>query len=303
MAEQGGRWGRQLRMVAAVAVLVALAGYLLLLGRSGDEGPFRCVVEGEGEKSAFEVEPQMIRNAATIEAVAAARDLPDRAVTIALATAMQESMLRNIDYGDRDSVGLFQQRPSQGWGTVEQIMDPVYSAGKFYERLVEIPNYAELPLTEAAQKVQLSAFPDEYAKHEPRAAQLTAALTGRAKAGLNCLGKRDGEPVVGEVSTVRAKLEREHGLRPAAEGGDDGATLAVPVSRDDAKPGTSDSSKAEVTRQGWRLAHWALANASHLGLERIAYGPYVWRADEASSGWQKIEDGPSPSEVRLTLAR
>ncbi len=68
-------------------------------------------------------------------------------MTIALATAMQESQLRNIGHGDRDSVGLFQQRPSQGWGTFEQIQDPVYSAGRFYDHLAEVPGYSRLPLT------------------------------------------------------------------------------------------------------------------------------------------------------------
>lgn len=80
-------------------------------------------------------------------------------MTIALATALQESALRNIDYGDRDSLGLFQQRPSQGWGTPAQIMDPVYSAGVFYDRLAEVPGYSRLPLTVAAQRVQRSGFP------------------------------------------------------------------------------------------------------------------------------------------------
>ena len=73
------------------------------------------------------------------------RGLPERAVVIALATAQQESRLRNLDYGDRDSLGLFQQRPSQGWGTEAQVQDPVYAAGKFYDGLVKVPELGDRP--------------------------------------------------------------------------------------------------------------------------------------------------------------
>ena len=297
-------------MVACV-VLLGLGGYFVVFHKTpGDEGPFRCVVEGKGDQDPYELEPQMIRNAATIEAVAATRDLPHRAVTIALATAMQESMLRNIDYGDKDSVGLFQQRPSQGWGSVEEIMDPVYSAGKFYDHLVEVPDYTKLRLTDAAQRVQRSAFPLEYAKHEPRAAQLTAVLTGRAQAGLNCSGKRPGDPVVGDATKVRAKLTKEHGpglLPPASPrpggkgGGARESTLTIQVPPDDAKAGSSGG-KSERSRRGWQLAHWSLANASQLGVRRIAYDGLAWDASEASSGWQQTDERDGTG-VRLALER
>ena len=84
---------------------------------------------------------EQVTNAATIAQVARDRGLPDRAIVIALATAQQESRLRNLDYGDRDSLGLFQQRPSQGWGTEAQVQDPVYAAGKFYDGLVKVPDW------------------------------------------------------------------------------------------------------------------------------------------------------------------
>ncbi|MGY1653811.1 hypothetical protein [Geodermatophilus sp. SYSU D01119] len=115
-------------------------------------------------------------NAQTIAGVAKERGLPERAIVIALATAMQESTLRNLDYGDRDSLGLFQQRPSQGWGTPAQVQDPVYAAGQFYDRLVRVPGWDTMRLTEAAQLVQRSGFPELYQQHEPLAAALTAAL-------------------------------------------------------------------------------------------------------------------------------
>ncbi|MGY1604962.1 hypothetical protein [Geodermatophilus sp. SYSU D00815] len=119
---------------------------------------------------------EQIANARTIAQVGWDRGLPERAVVIALATAMQESRLRNLDYGDRDSLGLFQQRPSMGWGTPEQVQDPVYAAGKFYDGLVRIPDWQTRRLTEAADAVQRSAFPEAYQKHEGLAVELTSAL-------------------------------------------------------------------------------------------------------------------------------
>src|SRR5919107_1364333 len=89
---------------------------------------------------------------------------------------MQESTLRNINYGDRDSLGLFQQRPSQGWGTPAQVLDPVYSTKTFLDRLLAVPGWERLPVTVAAQTVQRSAFPDAYAKWEGLAADLVRQL-------------------------------------------------------------------------------------------------------------------------------
>ncbi|SFU00450.1 hypothetical protein SAMN05660657_04656 [Geodermatophilus amargosae] len=115
-------------------------------------------------------------NARTIADVARQRGLPERAVVIALATAMQESTLHNLDHGDRDSLGLFQQRPSQGWGTPAQVQDPVYAAGQFYDRLVRVPGWDTMRLTDAAQTVQRSGFPEAYQRWDGFAQSLTVAL-------------------------------------------------------------------------------------------------------------------------------
>jgi hypothetical protein len=152
----------------AVAVLVAI-------GWSRDEPTSTepsCPLPG----SAVVITPEQAANAALIAGVAWDRGLPDRAVVIALATAQQESGLRNIDYGDRDSLGLFQQRPSQGWGTAAQVTDPYYSAGIFFDRLVLVPGWDTGRLTDVAQAVQRSGFPEAYQKHEVMAVDLTAAL-------------------------------------------------------------------------------------------------------------------------------
>ncbi|GAA1553154.1 C40 family peptidase [Streptomyces globosus] len=129
---------------------------------------------------------QQIPNAKVIVATGIQKRVPARGQVIALATALQESTLINVDHGDRDSIGLFQQRPSQGWGNREQIMDPVYSSGKFYDGLVQIKDWEQMPVTVAAQKVQRSAFPNAYAKHEPLATALQQAVgptLGAAPAG------------------------------------------------------------------------------------------------------------------------
>jgi hypothetical protein len=109
---------------------------------------------------------EQLGNAATIVTVGERLNVPPYGWVIAVATAMQESGLRNLDHGDRDSLGLFQQRPSQGWGAPAQLLDPTYAATKFYEKLLTVAGWQELPLTAAAQRVQVSAYPDAYAKWE-----------------------------------------------------------------------------------------------------------------------------------------
>jgi len=160
-------------------VAVSLVGGVPPGGRSCEAG-YGAVSGPLGRASAGmradDLSEEQRRNAATIIAVARERDAPPRAWVVALATAMQESTLRNINYGDRDSLGLFQQRPSQGWGSPAQVLDPVYSTTIFLERLLDVPGWDELPVTVAAQTVQRSAFPDAYARWERLAAELVATL-------------------------------------------------------------------------------------------------------------------------------
>ena len=129
-----------------------------------------------------------IRNAAIIINTGADLKMPPRAWVIAVATAMQESRLTNLgnlgSRNDHDSLGLFQQRPSSGWGTPAQITDPVYASTKFYQKLKTIAGWETMPLTEAAQRVQISAYPDAYAKHEPVATQIVNQLADGAAAAV-----------------------------------------------------------------------------------------------------------------------
>ncbi|WP_245173289.1 hypothetical protein [Streptomyces aureus] len=134
----------------------------------------------EGAQNSAEWTPRQVRNAGTIANVARTRHLSPRAAVIAVAVAMQESTLNNLHHGHSDSVGLFQQRPSQGWGTVSELTDPVYASGQFYDHLVEIDNWQEKALTKVAASIQRPAekYRNEYAKWESAAGSLVAKTWG-----------------------------------------------------------------------------------------------------------------------------
>ncbi|MFC9502725.1 C40 family peptidase [Streptomyces sp. NPDC057002] len=119
---------------------------------------------------------EQIPHAQTIVDTGISLDVPKRGQIVALATAMQESRLRNLAYGDRDSLGLFQQRPSQGWGSAEQIRDPTYASEQFYQHLLKVSGWQQMTVTQAAQVVQKSGLPDAYAQWEKLATALQAAI-------------------------------------------------------------------------------------------------------------------------------
>ncbi|MBN1171085.1 MAG: C40 family peptidase [Micromonosporaceae bacterium] len=168
-------------ILGGVAVLGLLGGGLALAtcatpattdppsGSSAPEGGWPAVENWSGEQ---------VTNAATIVAVGQRLRIPPRGWVIAVATAIQESSLRNLgDLGprnDHDSLGLFQQRPSQGWGTPAQILNPVYAATRFYQRLLQVPHWQDLPVAQAAQAVQRSAYPTAYSAWEHDAYLLVA---------------------------------------------------------------------------------------------------------------------------------
>ena len=136
-----------------------------------------------GAQKTFTPDHEQLANTKAIVDTAKELGLPPRAWTIAVATSLQESNLHNIGHlgagNDHDSLGLFQQRPSTGgWGTAEQIQDPHHAAAKFLTRLTQLDGWQDMPLTKAAQKVQVSAYPDHYAKHETQAGDMIDALYG-----------------------------------------------------------------------------------------------------------------------------
>jgi hypothetical protein len=245
--------------------------------------PSSCEVS-QARGGPFGYPPDKFANAATVAALAVKRDLPTRAAVIATATALQESKLRNLEHGDRDSVGLFQQRPSQGWGTVAQILDPVYATSAFYDHLVRVPGWDRRPLTEVAQAVQRSGFPDAYAKHEAEASALALALTGDRPAAATC---RLEEP----ESTWSRRRVREHAARETGLSGRDtprGVEWTAPD-----------------TRSAWMLGSWALAHAQRHGTLRVSVGDRTWTRSmaEDASRWAPAAEPLPATTVRIDVTR
>ena len=180
-------------MIGSVAVL-ALIFASMMSGMTGGEPDSSCTVSGSGapsgpagEQRRMSLQPEQLNNAQIIIQTGRSLQVPARGLVIAVATAMQESMLRNLTWGDRDSVGLFQQRPSSGWGTVAELTDPPTASRKFYQALLKVPGWATMPLTQAAQAVQRSAFPFAYAKWETLATSLVSRAGVLDSAAAPCM--------------------------------------------------------------------------------------------------------------------
>jgi cell wall-associated NlpC family hydrolase len=183
----------RLLALAVAAVLVLTLGVVASV--AGTAPPENCSsLADSGPVAALDAD--QAANARTIVIVGRDAGLPERGLLIALMTAAQESGLRNLDYGDRDSLGLFQQRPSTGWGSPAQVRDPVYASRAFYggpgsptsnPGLLDIAGWANMPLTAAAQAVQRSAFPNAYAKWEVQARGWLADLLEETGTGASCV--------------------------------------------------------------------------------------------------------------------
>lgn len=270
---------------AALVTVAAAAGVVIALKGDVPRRPPTCSATVDG--LTVELSPEQMANAATIAGIAQRRGLPARAATIGIATAMQESKLVNVDYGDRDSLGLFQQRPSQGWGTAKQVQDPVYATNAFYDVLVKVEGYRSLPITKAAQKVQRSAFPDAYAQHEPEARALASALTGYSAAALTCALDGD-EPPSGAagLKALRAALAEEQ-----AGAGQAPVEARAGLRLTPARPPKG----ADTTREAWSLAQWAVGQADRFGVVRVYVDGRVWRRDEPRQGWQAVQGTGVPT--------
>jgi hypothetical protein len=186
----------RLRALVLAVLVVCLGATPISVVAVGDQrAPAAATRVGDsrgGTGTAAGLSRSQMDNAETIVRVGREMKLPKRAYVVAVATSMQETNLRNLaNTGlpesqrlpndgtgfDHDSVGLFQQRPASGWGSVDQLMDPDTSARKFYQALENVPGWQDMPVTVAAQSVQGSAFPDAYAKHQGNAEAVVDALT------------------------------------------------------------------------------------------------------------------------------
>lgn len=310
------RAGKVIAAVAVVAVVSGAAWYAVQTGLGPLPGPDSCTATVDGYTVGMTTE--QAENASIVAAVAERRGLPARAISIAMATAYQESKLVNLDGGDRDSLGLFQQRPSQGWGDRDEIMDPYYATNAFYDALVKIDGYQDMEITEAAQEVQRSAFPDAYADHEQDGRTIASAMSGYSDAAFSCttdsadLGAEELEAngLTPRANAVRNDVTRSFGDLPVGGFEPGGATSghiegsahydgrAVDVFF---RPVSSQN-----TRRGWVLAHYLVANADRLHIEHVIFDDRVWTAGSASDeGWRDFDpagvDGDTSAETRVVL--
>jgi len=170
--------------IASIVLVAFLAGAVFAWRRFSGSTTSGCTLAVDGAH--YHLDREQVANAQTIAAQATALGLPHHAVTVALAAALQESRLHNLRSGDRDSVGLFQQRPSQGWGAAAQLVDARYAASAFLRALVSVNGWQNLSVNDAAQRVQHSATPTAYGHWESEARALARFETGEVGGSLSC---------------------------------------------------------------------------------------------------------------------
>jgi hypothetical protein len=256
-----------------VVAVVRMLGSVPSLVPSG----YPCKV-GTVADDRVELEAGQLANAATIAAVGIRRGVPHQAIVVALATAWQESRLENLAGGDRDSIGLFQQRPSQGWGKPEEIANPRYAAGRFYTSLLKVRGWQEMRVTDAAQAVQRSAYPEAYEQWTQKSTVLAAGLAGEAGGSVGCTV--DDKPAARGAAAAEALVQ---GLR--LDWGD--------------KTGTVDPAGVSVAvrteKSGWQYAHWLVAHATDRGIRRVSFGGSEWSA--GSGTWERGSESAAPGTV------
>ena len=271
-------------VLGAVVVLAIIAGGVVLWS-TYNKAPLpiadRCVAAAGGNTAT--VDPSQAHYAAIIAGMTIKRDLAPRAASIALATAYQESGIRNLDYGHADSIGLFQQRPSKGWGTIEEIMDPWYSAREFYRAMERIDDWETKDINDVAQAVQRSAYPEAYRRHETNARTLASSLTGETPASFRCQVAVPNAADPDGMSRLLTKTLGAGNVSIKAASGE----LTVKVAN---------------TTHAWAVANIAVANTAEFGLEAAQLGEYSWTHSSRSlAEW--VGTGPkSDTEVKLRFA-
>src|ERR1700756_5505319 len=261
-------WRRPLIVLVMIAVLLAVGAYAAYTAYQ------RFVVQvltipgcqaGTGG-NAIPLDFGQAADAATIAGVAVRERLPSRALTIAYATAFQESKLENLTYGDLDSVGIFQQRPSEGWGSTAQLEDPAYAARAFFGALVKVPGYATIPVYQAAQDVQKSADGYAYQQYAQTGAQLAADYTTAPHAvtcWYNPVQQASSAGVSAKLNLHGAAEELDHVFGAPGQGG-----ALTGVSR--IRSGSADLVTTEPGA-GWAVADWLVTNAVSYGITQVSY--------------------------------
>jgi len=267
-----------------VLVVVGGVGVAMWRGVGPLPDPEGCRTRVAGTR--VDLSPEQARNASVIAAVGVRRQLPARAVSIALATAFQESKLRNLDHGDRDSLGIFQQRPSQGWGTKAQVRDPYYASNAFYEVLAKIDGFQTMRITEAAQKVQRSGYPEAYEPHAADARALASALTGYSSGGrFTCVVHASNGK--GTYSAATRTLEKGFGPLDVAKRARQDFTVTV---------GDDPAGR----RRGWAVAQFLTAHAATLKVTEVGFDGKRWRVGkESEQGWTSANTESGRVDVSL----
>jgi hypothetical protein len=283
--------------VTAVLAVLAGGGYLVVRAFAPVIAPVLtgsgCVATGDHQSILLDTEQGSI--AATIAGVAHQQAMPRVAVTIAYATAMQESKLHNLSYGDRDSVGVFQQRPSEGWGPRKDLEDPIYASTKFFRALKAIPGYRKMPVYQAAQDVQHSADGTAYTQYAKMAAAMTPAFTGQRGHAVYCWsGSASRAPA--NVSGITSGLGTTFGPAVAREVTDQRS------SRGSVADGSSARVQLRIGQQrlGWEVATWLVTHAGTYHIHQIRFSGYQWRAAASSKGWDRDAAAPPAGELELS---
>lgn len=236
-----------------------------------------CYVGGAGE---VHLSAEQAANAATIAAVGMREGMDEHAVAVAITTAMQESELVNVNYGHDDSLGLFQQRPSMGWGSEEELMDPVYASFKFYEKLQRTDGWQDMRLAEAAQAVQISAYPELYEQWESDAEVIADAFAGGEEAGLVCVSGSADEPAA-DPGALAAAYEYQWGTEMSEV---DDMRLVI---------------EAGGAAEGWNRAAWAVARAYDHRIATVSFNGMVWAPGEEEWTEPDAETGGEAQVVEV----
>jgi hypothetical protein len=276
---------RQRRRRKGAAIFTSLLVLVLAVGGYFAYSAFRHAqpfIVGSGCQAgsgtnAVSLDTEQANVAATIAGVAAHEHLPRRAVTIAYATAMQESHLHNLNYGDLDSVGVFQQRPSEGWGTTAQLENPVYATTKFFGALVQVHGYLDMPVDQAAQAVQRSADGSAYSQYDLTASVMTSAFTGQWARSVWCWYTPGPAPKTSFGAASQA-LATTFGAP-----GRDRAVLGFTTSRSGKSPVAAVRVRSAAA---WTVASWLVTHAQVYGISDVRYAGYEWQTANGIQGWQ-----------------
>ena len=270
--------------ILLLVIALAVVGYFVL--RQG-----KPLLTGSGCQAgrgaaAVTLDPEQAAIAATIAGVAHQRSMPPHAVMVAYAAALQESKLHNLSYGDLDSVGVFQQRPSEGWGHAWKLKDPVYATTRFFQALATVPDYLHKPVYRAAQAVQRSADGYAYIQYQTGSGRPRGRLH-RPQRPCGLVLVRGAQP--GEGQPDGGPPGAGHAFGPisshrAATPGDDPAMLV----------------RAPRPTVGWAVASWLVTHASSYGIHDVRYAGFRWQESSGSSGWTRDKGQTRPDVVRAS---